>query len=67
MTAIWLDLMIDEQQGDLNGAIRAYHRGTPRADTEAGDAYLSNVLRKRRRFIREGTGTPAWELLIGLT
>jgi hypothetical protein len=66
MTAIWLDLMLDEQRGDLNGAIRAYHRGTPLAETEAGEAYLSNVRQKRRRFMRDRNGTPAWQVLVGL-
>ncbi len=63
MTAIWFQFMLDEQRGDLNGAIRAYHRGTPQAATDTGEAYLSNVLRKRRRFMRDRDGTPAWKLL----
>jgi hypothetical protein len=66
MTAIWLQLMIDEQRGDLDAAIRAYHEGSPMVDSPRAHTYLSNVLQKRRRFIRDRLGTPSWELLMTL-
>jgi hypothetical protein len=67
MTAIWLELMIGEQRGDLNAAIRAYHQGSPQSDSEAAEVYLSNVVQKRRRFMRDQTGTASWELLMKLS
>lgn len=66
MTAIWLELMIDEQRGDLEAAIRAYHEGSPLVDSERAHAYLANVLQKRSRFMRDRRGTPSWEFLMTL-
>jgi hypothetical protein len=67
MTAVWLELMIDEQHGDLDAAIRAYHQGSSQSESEAAERYLSNVLQKRRRFMRDQTGTPSWQLLMKLS
>jgi len=67
MTAIWFDLMLDEQRGDLDAAVRAYHAGSQQSDSKAAGEYLSNVVQKRRRFMRDRTGTPSWQLLMSLS
>lgn len=61
--AIWFDLLLQETDGDLDVAIRAYHRGTDRAFDELGDAYLEGVLRRRRRYIRNEGAPAAWDYL----
>jgi hypothetical protein len=66
MTAIWVTLMLDEQHGDLEAAIRAYHAGSPQTSSPAAEEYLSNVLQKRRRFMRDRIGSPSWEALMRL-
>lgn len=61
--AIWFDLLLDETAGDVNLAIRAYHRGFAAALDAQGDAYLEGVLRRRRRYIRNRGAPPAWSYL----
>jgi hypothetical protein len=67
MTAIWFNLMIEEQRGNLDASIRAYHQGSRQVDSAAAEAYLANVLQKRRRFMRQQIGTPSWQLLMKLS
>jgi hypothetical protein len=64
LVAIWFDLMITEHRGDLDAAIRAYHRGTPLARAGLGQDYLANVVRKRRTFMRGESRSPAWNYLM---
>lgn len=61
--AIWFDLLLREVGGDLDLAVRAYHRGSERALDALGDAYLDGVLRRRRRFIRNDGAPEAWGYL----
>jgi hypothetical protein len=61
--AIWFGLMLDENGGDLDAAVRAYHRGTPLAKSGEGDAYAANVHSKRRQFIRNEGSSPTWHFL----
>jgi hypothetical protein len=63
MVAIWFDLMLDEHRGDLDSAIRAYHRGSPEARAGAGEDYLTNVLNKRRTFMRGESRSATWNNL----
>jgi hypothetical protein len=63
--AIWIDLLLDEVGGDLEMAVRAYHRGVPRAldREEVAESYLQTVLRRRRRYIRNQGDSPSWSHL----
>lgn len=55
--------MIDEADGDLDLAVAAYHVGISAAEAGQGAEYAANVVRKRRRFIRNMSAPPAWTYL----
>jgi hypothetical protein len=61
--ALWFDLMLDETRGDLDLAVRAYHRGAPLALAGEGVEYLDVVVGRRRRYFRDPSGSPTWEFL----
>lgn len=63
--ALWMDSLLRELDGDLDAAIRAYHRGAERVrhDPEEGAEYLETVKRRRRRYIRNQDSGPAWDYL----
>jgi hypothetical protein len=61
--AIWFQLMLNETGGDLEAAIRAYHKGAPLARAGDGAEYLKMVVDRRRRFMRDQGDSPTWRFL----
>ena len=61
--AIWMSLLLDETEGDLDTAVRAYHRGITRANDARGLAYGEMVRARLHRFIHNHDGPAAWDYL----
>lgn len=61
--AFWLDLTLHEAEGDLELAVRAYHRGIGAALDGAGAEYQRAVQRRFYRYIRGDGRSPTWKLL----
>ena len=65
--AAWFGLMLDEAHGDLDLAVRAYHRGISQARLGAAEAYLGRVDRHRRWVDGSYSGSPSWRYLASAT
>jgi hypothetical protein len=61
--AIWMRLLLDEARGNLETAVRAYHRGTRAAYDRLGDVYIDTVRQRLTRYIRNHEAPVAWDYL----
>lgn len=63
VATIWFNRELENAEGDVELAIRAYHRGIDAAMDEKGDGYLARVLQLRERYIRALGPSPSWQFL----
>jgi hypothetical protein len=60
---VWFGLELIRSEGDLERAVRAYHRGFTAANDSKGSVYLANVLRLRGRYFSSDISSPSWRAL----
>jgi hypothetical protein len=63
VATVWFERELLLSAGDVNLAIRAYHRGQENALDGQGDAYLARVLSLRDRYITAQTASASWRYL----
>jgi hypothetical protein len=63
VAVVWFERELRNAEGDVDLAIRAYHRGIDNALDEKGDAYLTAVHRRRDRYILNRGTSPSWRFL----
>lgn len=64
VAVVWFNRELRRAKGDIELAIRAYHRGMHAALDEKGDVYLAGVLDKRTRYILNQGVSGSWPLLV---
>jgi hypothetical protein len=63
VATVWFERELRLAGGDVNLAIRAYHRGIDNAMDERGDVYLARVRRLRERYIRTQRASASWRFI----
>jgi hypothetical protein len=63
VAVVWFARELRRADGDVELAIRAYHRGIDDAYDARGDAYLAAVRQRRQRYVRNLGAPPSWRLL----
>ena len=61
--ALWMNLMLEESDGDLERAVRAYHRGIADAHDSLGTAYFATVQQRLSRYIWNVDAPPSWDYI----
>ncbi len=59
--ALWMQLMLEESDGDLERAVRAYNRGIADAHDRLGAAYFATVQQRLSRYIRNVDAPASWD------
>lgn len=60
--AVWMRMLLEQVDGDLDTAVRAYHRGKRRALRGEGEEYL-DIVRRRLATLTGETQSRTWQLL----
>jgi hypothetical protein len=63
VAVVWFERELTRASGDVELAIRAYHRGIDNALDEKGEIYLKGVLDKRERYVLKGGTSATWQFL----
>lgn len=64
IATVWFERELLRSGGDIEQAIRAYHRGQDAAWDEKGSAYLERVVRLRNRYIVTQRASPSWAHIV---
>jgi hypothetical protein len=64
VATVWFHRELRRADGDIELAIRAYHRGMDNAMDEKGDRYLAGVLDRRTRYILNTNAPASWQYLV---
>jgi hypothetical protein len=65
VAVVWFEHELVRAGGDVDMAIRAYHRGIDNAWDAKGDAYHAGVVDKRTRYILNQGAPHSWRFLVG--
>jgi len=61
--ALWMNLMLEESNGDLERAVRAYNRGIADARDSFGAVYFATVQQRLTRYIWNVDAPSSWDYI----